>query len=279
MYLEQILQELKAAKDNLLKELDRHDAIGSVNGLEKYAKLHAYYYGTKNEPGRNLAEVYGISDVKKLVAEIRKDIENDDFTRLNYLDYFYIPSFNWFRSDSTTNYVTFKNVRVDLVFFNHYYRTGDKNYDTVHQGNQKSVGFQVHDASLIQGAWAEWKDSATINRTIASLEATLGLTLKQVRILYVISGISTVLETYKVLLPDEREISHPIMTSSESSRSSMWPMALYSICPQYRFKQNDYWLFNQVYGDSNRAAYMGKDGVIKKELKTVVKGIPFIIMI
>ena len=59
----------------------------------------------------------------------------------------------------------------------------------------------------------------------------------------------------------------------------MWPMALYSICPQYRFKHNDYWLFNQVYGDANRAAYMGKDGVIKKELKTVVKGIPFIIMI
>ena len=85
--------------------------------------------------------------------------------------------------------------------------------------------------------------------------------------------------TYKVLLPDEREISHPIMTYSENTDNTMWPMALYSICPQYRFKHNDYWLFNQVYGDANRAAYMGKDGVIKKELKTVVKGIPFIIMI
>ena len=78
---------------------------------------------------------------------------------------------------------------------------------------------------------------------------------------------------------DEREISHPIMTHSENIDNTMWPMALYSICPQYRFKHNDYWLFNQVYGDANRAAYMGKDGVIKKELKTVVKGIPFIITI
>ena len=85
--------------------------------------------------------------------------------------------------------------------------------------------------------------------------------------------------TYKILLPDEREISHPIMTYSENTDNTMWPMALYSICPQYRFKQNDYWLFNQVHGDANRAAYMGKDGVIKKELKTVVKGIPFIFMI
>ena len=82
MYLEQILQELKTTRDNLLKELDRHDATGGVNGLEKYAKLHAYYYGTKNEPGRNLDEVYGISDVKKLVAEIRKDVESDDFRRV-----------------------------------------------------------------------------------------------------------------------------------------------------------------------------------------------------
>lgn len=273
MYLEQILQELKAAKDNLLKELDRHDATGGVNGLDKYAKLHAYYYGTKNEPGRNLAEVYGISDVKKLVAEIRKDIENDDFARLNYLDYFYIPSFNWFRSDSATNYVTFKNVRVDLVFFNHYYRIGY----TVNQGNQKSVGFQVHDASLIQGAWAEWYPGATVNRTIASLEATLGLTLKQIRHTMGENIVKT--DNNKILLPDEREISHPIMTYSENMDNSMWPMALYSICPQYRFKQNDYWLFNQVYSDAKRAAYMGKDGVIKKELKTVVKGIPFIIMI
>ena len=277
MYLEQILQELKAAKDNLLKELDRHDATGGVNGLEKYAKIHAYYYGTKNEPGRNLTGVYGISDVKKLVAEIRKDIENDDFTRLNYLDYFYIPSFNWFRSDSATNYVTFKNVRVDLVFFNHYYRVGDINYDTVHQGNQKSVGFQIHDASLIQGAWYEWYPGATVNRTIASLEAALGLTLKQVR--HYMGEDIVGWKTYKIILPDEREISHPIMTYSENADNTMWPMALYSICPQYRFKQNDYWLFNQVYGDANRAAYMGKDGVIKKERKTVVKGIPFIIMI
>lgn len=272
MYLEQILQELKAAKDNLLKELDRHDvAIGGVNGLEKYAKLHAYYYGTKNEPGRNLAEVYGISDVKKLVAEIRKDIENDDFTRLNYLDYFYIPSFNWFRSDNATNYVTFKNVRVDLVFFNHYYRMG------AGDPNQKSVGFQVHDADLIQGAWAEWYPGATVNRTIASLETALGLTLKSIRS-YMGENI-VAWQTYKIILPDEREISHPIMTYSENTDNTMWPMALYSICPQYRFKQNDYWLFNQVYGDADRAAYMGKDGVIKKELKTVVKGIPFIFMI
>ena len=277
MYLEQILQELKTARDNLLKELDRHDATGGVNGLDKYAKLHAYYYGTKNEPGRNLADVYNISDVKKLVAAIRKDVESDDFTRLNYLDYFYIPSFNWFHADNAVNYATYRNVRVDLIFFNHYFRMGDQNLDTVFQGNQKSVGFQVHDASLIQGAWDEWYPGAIVNRTIASLEATLGLTLKQIR--HYMGEYIVTWNTYKVLLPDEREISHPIMTYSENEDNTMWPMALYSICPQYRFKQNDYWLFNQVYGDANRAAYMGKDGVIKKELKTVVKGIPFIIMI
>ena len=277
MYLEQILQELKTTRDNLLKELDRHDAIGGVNGLDKYAKLHAYYYGTKNEPGRNLADVYNISDVKKLVAAIRKDVESDDFTRLNYLDYFYIPSFNWFHADNAVNYATYRNVRVDLIFFNHYFRMGDQNFDTIFQGNQKSVGFQIHDASLIQGAWDEWYPGATVNRTIASLEAALGLTLKQVRHFM---GFEIVYwSSYKVLLPDEREISHPIMTYTEDSDNSMWPMALYSICPQYRFKQNDYWLFNNVYGDTTRAAYMSKDGVIKKELKTVVKGIPFIIMI
>ena len=277
MYLEQILQELKAAKDNLLKELDRHDATGGINGLDKYAKLHAYYYGTKNEPGRNLADVYNISDVKKLVAEIRKDIESDDFTRLNYLDYFYIPSFNWFHADNAVNYATYRNVRVDLIFFNHYFRMGDQNLDTIFQGNQKSVGFQIHDADLIQGVWAEWYPGAIVNRTIASLEATLGLTLKSIRS-YMGENIVT-WNTHKIILPDEREISHPIMTYSENTDNTMWPMALYSICPQYRFKHNDYWLFNNVYGDTTRAAYMSKDGVIKKELKTVVKGIPFIFMI
>ena len=277
MYLEQILQELKTTRDNLLKELDRHDATGGVNGLDKYAKLHAYYYGTKNEPGRNLADVYNISDVKKLVAEIRKDVESDDFTRLNYLDYFYIPVFNWFHADNAVNYATYRNVRADLIFFNHYFRTGNRNLDTVFQGNQKSVGFQIHDANLIQGAWAEWYPGAIVNRTIASLEATLGLTLKSIRSRMGVKLVDW--NTYKIILPDEREISHPIMTYTENGDNSMWPMALYSICPQYRFKQNDYWLFNYVFGDYTRAAYMSKDGVIKKELITVVKGIPFIFMI
>lgn len=277
MYLEQVLQELKTTKDNLLKELDRHDAIGGVNGLDKYAKLHAYYYGTKNEPGRNLADVYGISNVRQLVAEIRKDIESDDFTRLNYLDYFYIPKFDWYRGAATGAYNTFKNVRVDLVFFNHYFRAGDQNLDTTFQGNQKSVGFQVHDANLIQGTWAEWYPGDIVKGTISSLENQLGLTLKSIR--HYMGENIVGWNTYKILLPDEREISHPIMTNSENTDNTMTPMALYSICPQYRFKHHDYWLFNQVYNNSPFAAYMSKNGIISKAPKTTVKGIPFIFMI
>ena len=280
MYTEHTLRELEQIYEDFKKLVESHKdqkamAIASkIYGYE-WVPDEVYINESGWHPGTNLVNKYGFDKSEKTYADaliktakqIQKDTHEKNFRMMEYFDFVIIPEFTW-------NGQTIKNAVFDLVAFNHYARQGSTE-------TPRGVTFQLHSPSNVKDTYNNFyaNSESGINANAAkSIEKALGITLCENQI-YMGENLNNAWTTLKLMIPDEREICHPVMTYTENQDSTCWPRAVYQYAPQYRRKECDYMLFNYVYDTevSKRIkhAIMTKEGLIKASSNmTTLYGLP-----
>ena len=287
MYTESVIRELEELKSQYTSLINN---VKIKNAMEISSDIYGYYYvdgltyrqddpngyyhnGTpsickKWHPGKNLVYKYGFhllypndynAALQATAKAIQEDVKNQNYDKLEYLDYLVLPSF-------TFNGKTIKNCVFDLVGFNHHARQGGE--------TPRGILFQIHSVDGISDTYNNLFNTNLNTACATNVENTLGVTLKTINI-FMGENLNSAWQSLKIFIPDEREICHPVHTYTENQDSSMWPMTIYQLCPQYRFKQYTYMLYNQVYNNADNISIIDNNGYISSGAKITSYYIPF----
>jgi len=280
MYTEESIRELSTIKTELESILNKNE-IYKKSPLQRMGEIYGYHYipnyypngvELSYHPGKSLVEKYGYNikynetgyanALKTVCAQIQTDITNDNYDNINYLDYIIVPDFTW-------NGTVYHNIQFDVVSFNHHTRAGDTGE------NPKGIGFQIHNPLSITDTWNNVYNQDLQGTCATALETSLGVTLKTLRI-YMGESLNNAWLSHKIYLPDEREITHPVGTYTENNDSTIWPMAIYQYCPQYKFKGGTYMLYNLYYSSKDtNCSCIDANGFIAPIARTTATGVPF----
>lgn len=287
MYTESVireLEELKSQYTSLINSVKIKNAMEISSDIYGYYYVNdsiylqddpnGYYYGAPSvssswHPGKNLVYKYGFhllypndysAALQATAKAIQEDVKNQNYDKLEYLDYLVLPTF-------TFNGKTIKNCVFDLVGFNHHARQG--NGET-----PRGILFQKHFVGGISDTYNNLFNTNLNTACATNVENTLGVTLKTINI-YMGENLNNAWQSLKIFIPDEREICHPVQTYTENQDSTMCPMTIYQLCPQYRMKKGTYMLFNQVYNSADSISIINSDGYITSGAKSSSFYIPF----
>jgi hypothetical protein len=288
MYTESVIRELEELKSQYTSLINN---VKIKNAMEISSDIYGYYYVDKSiylqddpngyyhngtpsiykdwHPGKNLVYKYGFhllypndynAALQATAKAIQEDVKNQNYDKLEYLDYLVLPTF-------TFNGKTIKNCVFDLVGFNHHARQG-------YSETPRGILFQIHSVISISDTYNNLFNTNLNTACATNVENTLGVTLKTINI-YMGENLNNAWQNLKIFIPDEREICHPVHTYTENQDSTMWPMTIYQLCPQYRFKQYTYMLYNQVYNNADNISIIDNNGYISSGAKTTSYYIPF----
>ena len=276
MYTESVIRELEELKSHYTSLINN---VKIKNAMEISSDIYGYYYVDKSiyleddpngyyhngarsiyknwHPGKNLVYKYGFhllypndynAALQATAKAIQEDVKNQNYDKLEYLDYLVLPSF-------TFNGKTVTNCVFDLVGFNHHARSGIAE-------TPRGILFQIHSVDDISDTYNNLFNTNLNTACATNVENTLGVTLKTINI-YMGENLNDAWQSLKIFIPDEREICHPVQTYTENQDSTMWPMTIYQLCPQYRMKKGTYILYNQLYGSSNDVSIIDYAGYIR----------------
>lgn len=288
MYTESVIRELEELKSQYTSLIN---SVKIKNAIEISSDIYGYYYVNDSaylqddpngyyhngipiaslswHPGKNLVYKYGFhllypndysAALQATAKAIQEDVKNQNYDKLEYLDYLVLPTF-------TFNGKTVTNCVFDLVGFNHHARQG---IDETPRG----ILFQIHSVNGISDTYNNLFNTNLNTACATNVENTLGVTLKTI---FICMGenLNNGWQDLKIFIPDEREICHPVHTYTENQDSTMWPMTIYQMCPQYRIKQKTYMLFNKVYNASDYISIIDANGIIISGAKNSPYCIPF----
>lgn len=175
---------------------------GNTELLNKLAQVYPYIY-----TGRNLVEVFGVSNYQEAFAELKRRSDAGNFIGLGYGDYIDLPSLTIAGTTYTWN-DTYQNLRLEIVAFDQYYRNGDTDITSHHIIMQfKNCPFtrQINDSDTNSGGWnASGLKTWIANNCVSALESAMGVTLKTIRRILSTHGNWNWLAE-KVFLPSEVE--------------------------------------------------------------------------
>ena len=279
MYTEHTIRELEQIHEEfeeLIKSHKNETAMSIASKIYGYEWVPDEVYINESgwHPGTNLVTKYGYDQteptyaeaLKKTCLQIQADIKAKDYRMMDYFDFIIVPEFTW---NPGASQQVVKNAVFDLIAFNHYARQGSTE-------TKRGVTFQMHTPSKVKDTYNNFYNSTINSNSAKTIETQLGLTTLCQNNIYMGENLNNAWTTLKLMVPDEREICHPVMTYTENQDSTCWPRAVYQYAPQYRRKNCEYMLFN--YGYSPNTAKHGlvtKEGLIKlSDNKTTAYPIP-----